>query len=73
LASCAPSLKEVGGSLVEYLPARDVSLWAQQILWYVHHPQELAQREQKIAQEFVPHSWSQTANQLINLCQAQLQ
>ena len=73
LASSAPSLKEVGGDLIEYLDARDARLWAQKILWLSEHPEQLKQKERLIEQQFSVLPWLQTANEIMDICKAQLQ
>jgi len=67
LASDAPSLKEVGGNLIEYLNGRDAYLWAQKIAWYFDHVELLLQKEREIARLFKPISWSQTAQQILDI------
>ena len=72
LASQAPSLQEVGGDFIEYLDTRDARLWAQKILWYFDHPEQLKQKEHKIQQQFIALPWSQTGDEIVQICQAQL-
>jgi glycosyltransferase involved in cell wall biosynthesis len=72
LASFAPSLKEVGGELIDYIDSRDVQMWAEKIAWYFYHPQVLAQKEQAIASLYKAHSWSQTADEILGISLTQI-
>jgi len=60
LVSNVASLPEVGGNLVEYLDPWDVPAWAARIAWYIHHPEDLLQRERRIRLEYEASSWSDT-------------
>jgi glycosyltransferase involved in cell wall biosynthesis len=61
LASNIPSILELGRDLIEYIDPWDVPLWASRLRWYFKHPDDLAQREQRIRVEYTPTPWSETA------------
>ena len=69
LASDRASIPEVGGALCEYLDADDGRQWAERIDYYSQHPAALAAKEKRIRAEFKPHSWRQTANQVLAVVQ----
>ncbi|MCP8467866.1 glycosyltransferase family 4 protein [Pseudomonas sp. ZM23] len=66
LSSDAASLPEVGGEFVEYLDPLSVPAWAERILFYARHPEELARKEQVIATRYVAPSWSDTARSIFD-------
>lgn len=61
LASNAASIPEVGGNLLNYLEPWDVSAWATEIEFLLNNPEDLKAREEKIENQYVPVSWSETA------------
>lgn len=61
LAADTSSLREVGGSLVDYLDPWDVAAWADRLSYFFEHPEEVARREAEIRARFVPTPWSETA------------
>jgi glycosyltransferase involved in cell wall biosynthesis len=69
LASDRASIPEVGGALCEYLDADDGHQWAERIGYYSQHPAALAAKEKRIRAHFKPHSWRQTANQVLAVVQ----
>lgn len=65
LASNSASIPEVGGNLIEYLDPWDVPKWAERLLWYIEHPTELADAEQRIRTQFKPASWAECAASIL--------
>ena len=61
LASNAASLPEAGGSLVEYLDPWDLPAWVERLEHYMTDRQAVAEREARIAREFVAPRWADTA------------
>lgn len=61
LASNTSSLPEAGGEWAEYLDPWDLPAWTQRLAWLMQHPQEVQARNERIAREFVPPAWSDTA------------
>ena len=64
LCSSAASLPEVGGELCEYLDPWDVPAWADRLGHLMRHPQEVQERNQRIAQHDRPTPWARTAQQI---------
>ncbi len=60
LASSAASIPEVGGDLIEYVDPHDEAAWAARLLWYFNNPDDLADRQSEIVQNFNRVSWEQT-------------
>ncbi len=60
LAANTSSLPEVGGPLVEYLDPWDSRKWAARIAYFLDHPEELAQREAAIREDYRAPTWAQT-------------
>lgn len=65
LASNSASIPEVGGNLIEYLDPWDVPKWAERLLWYIEHPTELVDAEQRIRTQFKPASWAECAKLIL--------
>lgn len=61
LASHAASIPEVGGDLIEYLDPWDIPAWAARMHWYIEHPEDLLQKEQRIKDEYIPATWKNCA------------
>lgn len=61
-----PALKETAGDLTEYVHGWDEKAWAERIYYYHTHPEELAKREKRIAEEWHPISWAECAQQVMN-------
>jgi glycosyltransferase involved in cell wall biosynthesis len=61
LASNAASLPEVGGPLIEYLDPWDLPAWVERLAHYMAAPQALAAHEQRIARDYQPPAWADTA------------
>ena len=61
LASSAASLPEAGGSWAEYLDPWDLPAWVDRLGHYMQHPEEVQARNDRIAREFRPPGWAQTA------------
>jgi glycosyltransferase involved in cell wall biosynthesis len=61
LASDAASLPEAGGQWAEYLDPWDLPAWVDRLGHYMQHPQEVQARNERIAREFRPPGWAQTA------------
>lgn len=59
LASSAASIPEIGGELVEYADPQKPQEWAQRLLWYFEHPEEVVQREESIRQEYSAPGWQE--------------
>jgi glycosyltransferase involved in cell wall biosynthesis len=64
LASNAASLPEAGGEWAEYLDPWDLPAWVERLGFYMTHPEEVARRNARIAQEFQPPTWDGTAEQI---------
>lgn len=64
LASNAASLPEAGGALAEYLDPWDLPAWTDRLAHYMLRPEALAEREARIAREFVAPTWAQTAAEI---------
>lgn len=60
LASGVASIPEVGGDLVEYLDPWDVPEWAQRLMWYFDHPDEVRKREAAIRLNYRQTTWQET-------------
>lgn len=61
LASNAASIPEAGGAWAEYLDPWDLPAWVQRLAYYMAHPDEVAQRNQRIALEFKAPTWAATS------------
>jgi glycosyltransferase involved in cell wall biosynthesis len=61
LASNAASLPEVGGDLIEYLDPWDLPQWVERLAHYMTDPRAVAEHEQRIAREYWPPAWADTA------------
>ena len=61
LVSDVDPLREVGRDLVDYVKPYDVRSWAEAILRYASHPEQLSARETRIRSEWVPLRWADTA------------
>ncbi len=70
LASDAASIPEVGGDLVEYIDPWDVPAWAERLMWYIDHPDELRQREAAIRQHYRPTAWRETGAAVLEAAQS---
>lgn len=57
LASDAGAIPEIAPGLLQTLNPHDVRAWADAILFYSRHPQELESLEQRIAAEYSPTPW----------------
>lgn len=62
LSSDRGSLPEVGGDLVRYLPAWDVSAWANAILEWCTTPTKVQEVEQRVRSEYQVRTWRRTAS-----------
>lgn len=60
LASNVASIPEVGGELIEYLDPWDVKGWADRLLWYIAHPEEIKLKESNIISHYKVDSWENT-------------
>jgi glycosyltransferase involved in cell wall biosynthesis len=69
IASNTSSLPEVGGDLVEYLDSWDLPAWVERLAYYFDNPKELKKREKKIASDYIPITWADTARVLISHAQ----
>ena len=61
LASNTSSLPEAGGEWAEYLDPWDLPAWTERLAHLMQHPQEVQARNARIAREFVPPAWADTA------------
>lgn len=61
LCSTAASIPEAGGSLCEYLDPWDLPTWVDRISTLIQNPHEVASRNARVRQEFVPQKWTDTA------------
>lgn len=64
LAADVAPLREVGGDLVEYLPAHEPKAWADRIRHYLDHPEALKAREAKNQAGWRPFTWEMAALEL---------
>lgn len=67
LASNVASIPEVGGDLIEYLDPWDVPAWATRLHWYIEHPDDLLQKEQRIKKEYIPVTWESCALSILEM------
>lgn len=58
LCSDRGSLPEAGAGFVELLDPSDSERWAARISHYLHHPDDLSAREERIRTDFAPRLWS---------------
>jgi glycosyltransferase involved in cell wall biosynthesis len=65
LCSNTGSLPEAGGDLAEYLDPWDLNAWVERIRYFADHPEEIEKRNQRIAQQFRPHSWHDTSQSIM--------
>ncbi|MDR1555025.1 MAG: glycosyltransferase, partial [Campylobacteraceae bacterium] len=70
IASNVAPLIETGGDFAEYVHPYDVVGWADKILYYTNHKQELKRREQKIRDEYKPITWEECAKEVVKHIQA---
>jgi glycosyltransferase involved in cell wall biosynthesis len=70
LASNAASLPEAGGDWAEYLDPWDLPAWVERLSFLMRHPEEVQARNRRIAAEFTPPAWSDTARQIHRLALA---
>jgi glycosyltransferase involved in cell wall biosynthesis len=61
LASNTSSLPEAGGPWAEYLDPWDLPAWTERLAFFMQNPQEVHARNERIAREFVPPAWADTA------------
>lgn len=61
LSSNTSSLPEVGGNWVEHLDPWDLPAWVERLRHYLTHPEEIQRRNTRIAAEYRPHPWRETA------------
>ncbi len=71
LASNAASLPEAGGPWAEYLDPWDLPAWVERLAHYMRNPQAVAERNQRIAEEFRAPSWADTASAIHQVAMAQ--
>lgn len=64
LCARSASIPEAGGDLCEYLDPWDLPAWTDRIGYLIQHPEEIAQRNLRVRQEFVPQKWADTARQI---------
>ena len=61
LAADVAPLREVGQDIIEYANPYDPEEWAKKIRHYLLHPEALAEREERIAREWVNTTWEESA------------
>ena len=61
LTSNAASLPEAGGEWAEYLDPWDLPAWVERLAHHMQHPQDVQALNERIAREFQPPRWSETA------------
>lgn len=66
LAADVAPLREVGQDIIEYANPYDPEEWADKIRHYLLHPEALAEREAKIARDWVNTTWEESASYLNN-------
>lgn len=66
ISSDATSLPEVGKNYVDYVHPLDVIGWAEKILFYVKHREELSKREQFIKENYISPTWNDCISTIYN-------
>jgi len=69
LASNATSIPEVGGDFLEYIDPWDVPKWTERLKWYFDQPDVVHKLSSKIAREYKPRAWKETAEHIISKAQ----
>lgn len=64
LCSNTSSLPEVGGDWVEYLDPWDLPAWVERLRYLLQHPEEVAARNARIAANYQPYPWRNTAQDI---------
>ncbi len=66
LASNRSSVPEVGQGFIQYIDPWDINAWAQQIAYFVAHPEEVKLREAKITAQYQATTWQQASEQIFS-------
>ena len=69
LASDTPPLREIGDALIDYIMPYDVRMWAEKIVFYSSHSQQLKLKETKIATEWKNTPWEHVVTHAYKLIQ----
>lgn len=64
LASNRSSVPEAGGSFAEYLDPWDLPAWVDRLSFYMRHPRQVQERNERIVREYTPPRWTDTAAQI---------
>lgn len=64
LCANTSSLPEVGGDLVDYLDPWDLPAWVERLRFLITHPQWVLERNEKIARDYTPDTWRETARNI---------
>lgn len=64
IASKVEPLMEIGRDFIDYVHPWDVAGWAEKILFYSTHSEELERKEKRIAEEWHAITWEECANQV---------
>ena len=67
LCSNEGSLPEAGKDFAEYIDPLRVDQWAEKILFYCTHSDELSKKEQYIKDHWTPITWDSLGDQVLNV------
>ena len=66
LCSNTGSLMEAGSGFSEYLDPWDVNAWADRVRYFIDNPQEIQERNRKVALLFTAQSWKETSRTIVH-------
>lgn len=69
IASDVAPLREIGGSLIDYVDPYDPLEWSEKISHYYNHPEERRIREEAICDGYTPILWSDCGRQVSGILQ----
>lgn len=69
IASDVAPLREIGGSLIDYVDPYDPLEWSEKISHYYNHPEERRIREEAIRDGYTPILWSDCGQQVSGILQ----
>jgi glycosyltransferase involved in cell wall biosynthesis len=67
LATSATSVMEIAPDLAEHIDPEDFAAWSHKISYYAGSPAARKAREEKIARDYLPTKWEQTAQELVSI------
>lgn len=65
LCSDTPPLREIGQSMIDYIPSYDIEKWAEKIIYYATNKNALELKEKQIQENWKNITWNDTAKQLL--------